>query len=78
MRTALKASDWCRLEDLAHWLKGTGGTAGFSCLTEFALQLELSAKRKEKEPAAALLDELAQLGKRLTAKNPVTSDLQSI
>ncbi|QDT44696.1 Autoinducer 2 sensor kinase/phosphatase LuxQ [Gimesia alba] len=78
MRNALKASDWSRLEDLAHWLKGTGGTAGFSCLTESALQLELSAKRKEKETATAILEELARLGQRLTAKKTETGDLQNI
>ena len=78
MQNALNVSDWSRLEDLAHWLKGTGGTAGFSCLTESAQQLELSAIRKEKEPAAVILNELAQLGQRLTAKKTETCDLQNI
>lgn len=68
MQNALNESDWSRLEDLAHWLKGTGGTAGFSCLTEPALQLELAAQRKEKEPAEKLIEDLARLGRRLSAK----------
>ncbi|WP_339731591.1 response regulator [uncultured Gimesia sp.] len=78
MQNALNRSDWSRLGDLAHWLKGTGGTAGFSCLTESALQLELAAKSKEKEPAAALLMELAKLNQRLTARKTEINDLQNI
>jgi signal transduction histidine kinase/DNA-binding response OmpR family regulator len=68
MQNALNDSDWSRLEGLAHWLKGTGGTAGFSCLTEPALQLELKAKRREKDPANRLIEEFTRLGKRLSAK----------
>ncbi|MCA9015167.1 MAG: response regulator [Planctomycetaceae bacterium] len=78
MQAALELKDWSRLADLAHWLKGTGGTAGFSCLTESALQLELVAKRNEQEPAAALLVELTKLAQRLTANKVETNDLLNI
>lgn len=78
MQAALKVSDWQQLEYLAHWLKGTGGTAGFSCLTESALQLELAAKENEQEPAAAMILELSKMSQRLTAKQTKTIVLQNI
>tara|TARA_R110002111_G_scaffold262860_1_gene341902 strand:- start:3913 stop:5931 length:2019 start_codon:yes stop_codon:yes gene_type:complete len=76
MQNASNESDWPRLEDLAHWLKGTGGTAGFSCLTEPALQLELAAKCKEQEPANRIIEQLSRLGSRLSANKENSNDLQ--
>ena len=76
MQSALNECDWSRLEDLAHWLKGTGGTAGFSCLTEAALQLELTAQRREKEPAKNMIANLALMGRRLSARKTDLTNLQ--
>ena len=33
---ALNSHDWEKLAQLAHWLKGTGGTIGFDVFTEKA------------------------------------------
>lgn len=73
MQMALDKENWKLLEELAHWLKGTGGTAGFGCLTELAYQLESAAQQKEKESANLLISELRTMGSRLTTKNAVSS-----
>ena len=36
--------------ELAHWLKGAGGTVGFDVFTEPAAQLEIHAKKGECRP----------------------------
>ena len=40
--------------DLAHWLKGAGGTVGFDVFTEPAAQLEIHAKKRECNPNKTL------------------------
>lgn len=44
MQEAHAARDFERLGQLAHWLKGSGGTAGFTALTDAAKELELAVK----------------------------------
>lgn len=44
MEQAWRAQDFKALADLAHWLKGAGGTVGFDIFTEPALKLEQCAK----------------------------------
>ncbi len=73
MQIALDKGNWTLLEELAHWLKGTGGTAGFNCLTKHAYQLETAAQRKEKELANSLIFDLRIMGSRLSTKNAVSS-----
>ncbi len=53
MQLAFDRDDWPELTELAHWLKGSGGTVGFNCFTEPARQLELAAKQS----AANIADE---------------------
>src|SRR5262249_30824721 len=47
MQTALQNSDFPELARLAHWLKGTGGGAGFAILTDLAVELERAAKASQ-------------------------------
>ena len=47
MQAALAAGDRRELAGLAHWLKGTGGTAGFGDFLEPAEQLEQLAASGE-------------------------------
>lgn len=44
LRQAWKSGDCRAVAEAAHWIKGSGGTAGFDDLTEPALQLEKLAK----------------------------------
>ncbi|MCA8986369.1 MAG: response regulator [Planctomycetaceae bacterium] len=46
MHTALSRGTYHELEQLAHWLKGSGGTAGFAILTEIGAELEKKAKEQ--------------------------------
>jgi CheY-like chemotaxis protein/HPt (histidine-containing phosphotransfer) domain-containing protein len=67
MRTALEDEQWKVLAEQAHWIKGTGGTVGFPCLTAPGLELERSAKSNNVDAAQAALGELDALSERLAA-----------
>ncbi len=45
MQQAIEEEDSEALRQLAHWLKGAGGTVGFDCFTQPAAQLESLAKQ---------------------------------
>ncbi len=47
MRQAASANDYAELARLAHWLKGSGGTAGFAAFTAPARELEQAAKSNQ-------------------------------
>lgn len=66
MTAVHEAGEWDKLADLAHWLKGSGGTVGFDCLTAPASKLEESAHRKDSTTAANALGELNGLTYRIT------------
>ena len=57
----LYIDDHAELADLAHWLKGAGGTVGFAAFTQPARELEQSAKRGETETLGAMLTEVKDL-----------------
>jgi signal transduction histidine kinase/DNA-binding response OmpR family regulator len=65
MHAACAVGDWDELARLAHWLKGTGGTVGFDCLTAPAKELEQQAKRAAAAAARRTLDELQLLTDRI-------------
>ena len=46
MRRAISTQDCEELAQLAHWLKGSGGTAGFHAFTDLAKELELLARQE--------------------------------
>lgn len=60
------AGDWKSLAGLAHWLKGTGGTVGFPCLSTTAAELEDSAHRGDGPTAHRVLSDLKSLVDRLS------------
>ncbi len=72
MHTARDEADWKSLAELAHWLKGTGGTVGFGCFTEPSKRLEQGAKQQHEAEIAAGLRELEALAERtcLVAATP--------
>ena len=48
MERAAREEDFRQLAELAHWLKGAGGTVGFAAFTEPASMLEQTAKRGQR------------------------------
>jgi HPt (histidine-containing phosphotransfer) domain-containing protein len=65
MTAARDAGRWNTLAELAHWLKGSGGTVGFDCLTAPAAELEQSAKNQDAAAADRALDQLRLLANRI-------------
>jgi PAS domain S-box-containing protein len=65
MDAASCKADYDELGQLAHWLKGAGGTVGFDCFTEPARQLEKFAKEKEVAKIGDTLQRLRSLEKVL-------------
>ena len=65
MERALADEDLALLAGLAHWLKGAGGTAGFSAFTTPAGELERSAKDGNAAAASRGLDQLMHLAARV-------------
>ena len=54
-----------QLRELAHWLKGAGGTAGFGALTEAARGLEEAAKTADRADMRRRVAEIASLAARI-------------
>ena len=65
MRQAWAAGELSVLADLAHWLKGAGGTAGFPGFFPAALKLEKLARTGQSEAIEAVLCELVKLSDRI-------------
>ena len=65
MEVAWKARDFKTLAELAHWLKGAGGTVGFDPFTTPAKHLETLAKSESDEGLNELLGELRDIADRL-------------
>lgn len=78
MQAAHGDADLDKLAELAHWLKGTGGTVGFDCLTEPATQLELSARRQRLDEVAECLQRLVTLSDRIAVPTLVPPGRSSI
>ena len=65
MQTAGENGELTKLGELAHWLKGAGGTVGFDCFTAPAGNLEQAVRSAEPNGIAASLRELQVLGSRV-------------
>jgi PAS domain S-box-containing protein len=65
MDYAHRRRDFEKLAELAHWLKGAGGSVGFDVFTTPAQKLEQAAKSADGDSAALILGELHALTKRL-------------
>jgi len=73
MQAAFDAADLDELAELAHWLKGAGGTIGFDCFTEPARHLEQLAKRQQPEQIGDSIRELNKLADRITVRQPAST-----
>ena len=65
MRSALAEKDAQELANLAHWLKGAGGTVGFGILSELGRDLETTVKARHWAGSADLLDQLESHSQRI-------------
>ncbi len=67
MEHAWRSRDFITLAQLAHWLKGSGGTAGFADITAPAKLLEELAKQSVADQIEPVMAQLQHLGARLAA-----------
>ena len=65
IQNAWEQNELQRVAQLAHWLKGSGGTAGFGAFTGPAKKLEALAKGGELEQIATAIEELRELASRI-------------
>jgi len=65
MKMAQVNDDWDELAELAHWLKGAGGTVGFDCFTEPADRLHRLARQRRVDEIEPCLQELIALAERV-------------
>ncbi|HTU26862.1 MAG TPA: ATP-binding protein [Pirellulales bacterium] len=65
MRELFESGKLIELAGLAHWLKGTGGTAGFPAFTQPAAELERRARSKQTAGIAELIAEIAAIADRI-------------
>jgi CheY-like chemotaxis protein/HPt (histidine-containing phosphotransfer) domain-containing protein len=65
LRIALTTGDLAEAALLAHWLKGSGGTAGFDAFTEPAGAMEKAAKEGDASRALDLLTKIDALAVRI-------------
>lgn len=68
MRYAYASEDWNELVELAHWLKGSGGTAGYEQFTIPSSRLERMAMQRSHERIEFVLDEIEALAKAVAAE----------
>jgi DNA-binding response OmpR family regulator len=61
IEAAWDSRDFEKLASLAHWLKGSGGTAGFDAFTAPAKTLEQLAKAKSEQQTGEIVADLRQL-----------------
>jgi PAS domain S-box-containing protein len=67
IRKAWEERNFESLAALGHWLKGTGGTAGFDVFTEPAMTMETHAKAQDEAGLAKVIFELLDLADRVVA-----------
>ena len=59
--TAYQTDDFEKLANLAHWVKGTGGTVGLNEISEVADRLERSSKALKRDESEKCLNDLLSL-----------------
>jgi len=65
MTSCLNHNNYQQLADLAHWLKGSGGSVGFSEFTELATELEIQAKLNDRVKAEQTLEQIKLMAQRI-------------
>ena len=78
IEAAWEARDFSALASLAHWLKGSGGTAGYDDFTAPARTLEQLAKARSEEQTAEVVVELRGLVDRMVAPTEPEAEAASV
>jgi PAS domain S-box-containing protein len=78
MDDALQHQQLDSLAQLAHWLKGAGGSVGFDDFFEPACELEAAAANVDQRAAARVLQQLHTLGRRLQLPERDDANKQSV
>jgi HPt (histidine-containing phosphotransfer) domain-containing protein len=65
LRAAWEGGDTSLVSEIAHWIKGSGGTAGFGEFTEPAAALEMSIRQGGSQAAADQIQRLVNLFRRI-------------
>ena len=63
--STLEDQDFATLARHAHWLKGSGGTAGFEVFTDVGRELEVAAKEQKEDTCRAYVAEIISMLKRV-------------
>ena len=66
IREAWEAREFRTLKELAHKLKGTGGTVGFAQFTNPAMMLQQNAERREEDGTEEFILELEDIAAWVT------------
>jgi len=70
--------DFATLAGLAHWLKGSGGTAGFDAFTSPARNLEQLVKARDEQRIDPVIAELRGIVDRIVLPAEETSSLEKV
>ncbi|MGH7284466.1 MAG: Hpt domain-containing protein [Polyangiaceae bacterium] len=70
LREALAVSDFARVSEVGHKIRGNGATFGFPEITEIGERLEFAAKKHEDEHARREVDRLEKLIGELASQRP--------
>jgi signal transduction histidine kinase/DNA-binding NarL/FixJ family response regulator/HPt (histidine-containing phosphotransfer) domain-containing protein len=65
LRTAQRTMDYSQVREIAHRLKGTGGTVGFADFTEPSRKLQHAAEIRDDATIEAMLSELEDISARI-------------
>ena len=71
LRHAQTCMDYQEIRELAHRLKGTGGTVGFADFTEPSGRLQNAAENRDDDNIEAMISELEHIASRLEITEPV-------
>jgi len=74
---AYEEKDYEQLADLAHWLKGSGGTVGFAEFSSPSQALENAARSGNYEACGEAMTQLHAIWRRLPATDEDDSDLEA-
>ena len=69
IQSRIATSDWTRLSELGHWIKGTGGTVGLMTYTHMGIAIQDSARTKDHVGAQLVAAELASITRQLRCEN---------
>jgi len=77
MNSCLAEGDFQTLAEMAHWLKGSGGTVGFLQFVEPSQELEAASKANDKDRCKQMLTEIEKIQSRLSVDPQQGSDSSS-